>query len=157
MRHMLQYGIVFLSIVAFSGKNLFSFKRYDETAPTVRRSSAMSPNETVRIQFEINDAGERRLYEAVGFGAHPAIISIDLASTENGGAIGGEDEEFLWKHRDQLPQELKRFWLLTNKHYAGPHRRGVQQFGWYGKEWRRRWAWFSGRRSEYSLVLRRLV
>ncbi|MBI5254173.1 hypothetical protein HY932_00080 [Candidatus Falkowbacteria bacterium] len=91
----------------------------------------------IRIQFKI----ENRRYEAVGFlneGEGPVSGSEMLKRTagENGGVIGADDGDFLSWRRDQFPQELQKYILISNwENPGGP--RWVSYFdynikdGWY--------------------------
>ena len=62
-----------------------------------------------------------RLYEAVGFlneGEAPIGGDEMMArvANENGGAIIGEDVDFVWKHQDQIPpEEFQINFLVTNQ------------------------------------------
>src|SRR3989338_8076047 len=106
-----------------------------EWVPDLRNRLAEPSSRTV-IQFEVGG----RQYEAVSFlnqGESSVNGDTMIARTdgENGGGVGQEDGDFLWEHRSELPEELKRFYLVCTKwRDPGFHRR-VLCFGWGDGGW----------------------
>lgn len=82
----------------------------------------MAAHKDIRILFAIKNGEEERHYEAVGFlneGERGTDGDTMLARIdgENGGAIGGEDVDFISKHLNQLPtgEGLQRKELVTSQ------------------------------------------
>jgi hypothetical protein len=123
----------------------------------VLESFVIQSHKDIRIKFEI----EGRRYEAVGFlGKSGALVGGDemlkRTAVENGGAIGYEDEVFLWKRRARLPQELEPYWLVTNRRHPD-FSREVSCFDFNCNMWNCEWRclddrwWWNG----LCLVVRR--
>src|SRR3989344_3604067 len=115
----------------------------------------MAAHKDIRILFEID--GHKS--EAVGFLAElESSINGDemlaRTATENGGAIGDEDEAFLREHFGQLPESLRRYYLATNRRHPD-YPRYVSYFSWYGDRWYQYGHWLDNQVNDYGLVVRR--
>lgn len=94
-----------------------------------------------RIKFFVGD----RCYEAVSFlkEGEPSVGGDEMlrrAATENSGVIGVEDERYIAERLDNLPVELRRYWLVTNRRYPGDPRviAGLDfDSGWWCQGWGR--------------------
>jgi len=115
-------------------------------------------HKNIRIKFEVDD----RRYQAVGFlrksdGDYVfGTKMLRRTATKNGGAIGKEDETFLKRRFNKLPNELRRYWLVTS--FRNPnHPRKISCFHWsdYHRNWSQGWYHIGGWWRDYCLVLRR--
>lgn len=112
---------------------------------------------TTTFTFEL--AGRR--YEAVSFvRADEKSVDGDTAvartDTKNGGGLGEEDGEFLWKHRDGLPEELRQYYLVFTKWRDHDDPRIVWFFLWYEGGWHQYFDFLVNQWGDYRLVMRRL-
>lgn len=100
----------------------------------------MAAHKNIRIQFEI----EGRRYEAVGFlnEEEESVNGNEMfarTANENGGAIVGEDYEDISKHRNELPTELRGYYLDTKQRRFDFPRDSFQYFNWHDRD-----GWYEG-------------
>lgn len=112
----------------------------------------------IRIPFTIAD----RHYEAVGF-LNEGEESVDAdtmfvrTAMENGGAIGEEDDDYIWAHRDQIPTQLQGYWPATNRHNIPEQMpRHIRCYGFYDGRWDRGWYGPGNQWYDWNLVVRRI-
>jgi len=115
----------------------------------------MAAHNKIRIPFEIDG----RRFEAVGFLTEwESSVNGDemlaRTATENGGAIGDEDEAVLSERRDKLPTELQKYYLVTNRRHPG-NSRNVSYFSWDGVRWHQYWSSLDDQWHGHGLVVRR--
>lgn len=103
----------------------------------------MAAHKDIQIRFDVKDesAGEVRKFEAVGFmnededDVYSIVDGYEMlrrTASENGGAIGEEDDIFLSEFIHQLPVEFHEYLLVTNRRHPD-NPRIVSVFGW---DWR---------------------
>jgi hypothetical protein len=117
----------------------------------------------IRKLFEVKDkaTNEIRRFEAVGFlcEGEPSVdgnTMLSRTSGENGGAIGEEDEKFIWKHCYLLPTEFWPHDLVTNRRDPEyPHH--VLFFDCSCGKWYRSRESLDEQWGENALVVRRLA
>ncbi len=110
----------------------------------------------IRKQFEVKG----RRFEAVGFleEGEPSVDGDEMlkrTNGENGGVIGEEDEGYIGQYHDQLPVELQRYWLVTNRFHNG-QRHFLNLFWFYDGRWDRDWHELNRQWREHYIVVRRL-
>ena len=109
----------------------------------------------IRIPFTVGG----RNFEAVGFlheddGTISGGEILARTATKNGGAIGDEDEEFLRQHRDELPSNLKPYWLVTRSDPDFSRIVSYLSYGlWHWNYYQKGWLDFQ-RADDYLVVLR---
>lgn len=102
--------------------------------------------------------GDRR-FEAVGFlkegeRSVSGDEMLERTAGENGGAIGEEDEAFLRQHLEELPEALRRYYLVTGR--RNPYRpQYVSCFLFASDGWFQCWLWLVNRWRDGGLVVRR--
>lgn len=108
------------------------------------------------ITFEL----EGRLFEAVGFLEAGEELSeeeiLRRVADKNNGAIGRDDTDFISEHLHNLPQELRRYYLITGC-FAKDKPRYLVHFFFCVNSWHKSRGWSSQRRGFNHLVVRRVV
>jgi len=104
------------------------------------------------IKFEV----EGHRFEALGYPSkvEPPFDCDDNMFQHVPNVIGKEDEAFLWKHRGQLPEELRSYCLVTNQGYPD-NSHHVSCFEWYDDGWERSWSWLAMVSDDDYLVIGR--
>lgn len=104
---------------------------------------------------------EGHQFEAVGF---LSIVGEELTDEQilqrvaekNGGAIGVDDTNFINEHLNDLPRELRKYYLVTG--CPDPEKpKYLIHFYFAVNKWRRYRSWASLKRGSNHLVLRRVT
>ena len=138
-----------------SDDQLIALRRLFQELPEATTVMPINTKKGICIPFTLGD----RNYEAVGF-LEAGESSVDgdtmLARTadKNGGAVGEEDWKFIGEHRTELPTELERFYLVTDRRGRGDPR-GVSFFIRDGSAWNEGWHSLGYRWFDDALVVRR--
>ena|SRR3989338_11518231 len=85
----------------------------------------MSAHKDISIPFTIKNGEEERRYKALGFlvvdeEELPFDEILTRTANINGGAVEEEDDGYIKKCLDQLPDTLQGFTLMTNSHRPDP-------------------------------------
>jgi hypothetical protein len=125
------------------------------------KEQKMPSHKDLCIHFTIVHQQGNRTYEAVGFLNEGESCCLGTEMLErvvdkNGGAINEEEETFLLSQLQQLPAELRPYWLVTKRPCPGNPPRNVSCFACNEEgRWYRFWDWLGYGWFEKCLVLRR--